>query len=177
MHYDAIVIGAGHNGLTAAAYLARAGKSVLVLERREIVGGACVTEEVWPGYRVSSAAYLCSLLHPTIIDDLELRKHGFHAYRRETSGFAPFEDGSSLLLYADAKKTYESLRRFCPNDADAYFEFEEEIEQAAEVLEPFFFRKSPTLTELEAAYRKDGLGSLFIELFRDSVRAVLDRRF
>ncbi len=70
--YDVVIIGAGHNGLVAAAYLSRAGRSVMVLERRPVIGGACVTEEVWPGYRVSTAAYLCGLLHPGIIRDLRL---------------------------------------------------------------------------------------------------------
>ena len=97
MQYDALVIGAGHNGLIAACYLARAGRRVLTLERRDIVGGACVTEDVWPGYRVSTAAYLCSLLEPRIIHELELERHGFEVYRRETAGFAPFPDGRSTL--------------------------------------------------------------------------------
>src|SRR5437667_9563800 len=111
--YDAVIIGGGHNGLTCAAYLARAGRRVLVLERRDILGGACVTEEVWPGYRVSTAAYLCSLLHPRIIADLELTKHGFEVYRRETAGFAPFPDGSSLMFAADSERTRAELLRFC----------------------------------------------------------------
>ena len=81
--YDAIIIGAGHNGLTSAAYLARAGKSVLILEHRAIIGGACTTEATWPGYRISTAAYLCSLLNPKIIADLELQKFGFETIKRE----------------------------------------------------------------------------------------------
>ena len=91
--YDAIIIGGGHNGLTTAAYLAKAGKSVLVLERRDILGGCCITEETWPGFKVSTAAYVNSLLRPEIIRDLELGKHGFEMIPRSPSSFTPFPDG------------------------------------------------------------------------------------
>src|SRR5438046_10718462 len=100
--YDVIIIGAGHNGLVTAAYLARAGWRVLVLERRELVGGACVTEEVWPGFKVSTAAYVNSLLRPEIIRDLELKKHGFEMLPRNPSSFTPFPDGRYLMLVPDA---------------------------------------------------------------------------
>ena len=97
--YDAIIIGAGHNGLVTAAYLAKAGFKVLVLERRELVGGTCVTEEVWPGYKVSTAAYVNSLLRPEIIRDLELKKHGFEMLPRDPASFTPFPDGRYLLAW------------------------------------------------------------------------------
>src|SRR5438067_13822895 len=103
--YDAILLGGGHNGLVAAAYLARAGLKVLVLERREVLGGACVTEEVWPGFKVSTAAYVNSLLRPEIIRGLELARHGFEMLPRNPSSFTPFPDGRSLLLAPDKALT------------------------------------------------------------------------
>ncbi len=177
MAYDAVVIGAGHNGLVAAAYLARAGRKALVLERRDVIGGACVTEEVWPGYRVSTAAYLCSLLHPRIIEELELRRFGLEIYRRETSGFAPFPDGSYLLIHADSAETRRELERFCAGDVDAYFEFERDIETAADVLEPYFFQQSPSLGAIADAFAAAGIPGLFEPLFVGSVRDLLDARF
>src|SRR6266704_5313568 len=103
--YDIIIVGAGHNGLVTAAYLARAGMRVLVLERREVVGGACVTEELWPGFKVSTAAYVNSLPRPEIIRDLELHRHGFEMLPRSPSSFTPFPDGRSLMLGPDKALT------------------------------------------------------------------------
>ena len=112
--YDAIIIGAGHNGLVTAAYLARAGHKVLVLERRDIVGGCCVTEEVWPGYKVSTAAYVNSLLRPEIIRDLELKKHGFEMLPRSPSSFTPFPDGRYLMMGPDREMTRREIAKFSP---------------------------------------------------------------
>src|ERR671925_2348776 len=95
--YDLVVVGGGHNGLVTAAYAARAGLKVLVLERREVLGGACVTEELWPGYQVSTAAYVNSLLRPEIIRELELKKFGFQMLPRNPSSFTPFPDGRYLM--------------------------------------------------------------------------------
>ena len=103
--FDAIIIGAGHNGLVTAAYLAKAGWSVLVLEKREVLGGCCNTEEVWPGFKVSTAAYVNSLLRPEIIRDLELKKHGFQMMPRSPSSFTPFPDGRYLMMGPDAAMT------------------------------------------------------------------------
>src|SRR5574338_1290764 len=103
--YDLIIIGAGHNALVTAAYAARAGLKPLVLERREVLGGACVTEEVWPGCKVSTGAYVNSLLRPEIIRDLELKRHGFEMLPRSPSSFTPFPDGRYLMMGPDRDLT------------------------------------------------------------------------
>src|SRR5215471_4104604 len=112
MKYDAIIIGAGHNGLVTAAYLAKAGRKVLVLERREVIGGACVTEELWPGFKVSTAAYVNSLLRPEIIRDLELKRHGFVMLARSPSSFTPLPDRRYLLMGPDKEMTRREVSKF-----------------------------------------------------------------
>src|SRR5438045_7126912 len=116
--YDAIIIGAGHNGLVAACYLARAGWRVLVLERRPLVGGACVTEEVFPGFKVSTAAYVNSLFRKEIVRDLRLGEYGFEVLERSPSSFTPFLDRLSLLLGPDAEMTRKEIAKFSRRDAD-----------------------------------------------------------
>src|SRR5580693_7256377 len=123
--YDAIVIGAGHNGLVTAAYLAKAGYRVLVLERRDVLGGCCVTEEVWPGFKVSTASYVNSLLRPEIIRDLELPKHGFEMLPRSPSSFTPFPDGRYLLMGPDKELTHREVSKFSARDAENLPKYEE----------------------------------------------------
>jgi phytoene dehydrogenase-like protein len=119
--YDAVIIGGGHNGLTAAAYLARAGRTVLVLERRHVLGGAAVTEEVFPGFRFSEFSYVVSLLRPEIIRELELPKHGLEILPLDGT-ITPLED-DSLWRVNDHGKTIRELRRWSKSDAEAYEEY------------------------------------------------------
>src|SRR5918912_3411431 len=123
MRFDAIVVGGGHNGLTAAAYLARAGLRVCVLERREILGGACVTEEVWPGARVSRASYVVSMLQPKVVADLRLHDFGYRALPLDPAYAALTPDGP-IFFHNDPAQTAASVGRFSKHDGETYEEFE-----------------------------------------------------
>ncbi|MFN8443435.1 MAG: NAD(P)/FAD-dependent oxidoreductase [Caldilineaceae bacterium] len=114
--WDVIVVGAGHNGLACAAYLARAGKRVLVLEARQRVGGACTLEETWPGYRISPCAYLVGLLHPLVIEELNFPAYGYQWFPAASGMFVPFDDGSSLQLWEDDERCEAEISRFSPKD-------------------------------------------------------------
>jgi phytoene dehydrogenase-like protein len=140
---DAAIVGGGHNGLVAAAYLARAGLSVCVLERRELVGGASVTEEIVPGFKFSRAAYVNSLFRPQIIRDLDLRRHGFAMIPRNPSSFTPLADGRSLLLGPDAALNRREIAKFSPRDADALPRYEALLEKAAVFVEPLLDAPPP----------------------------------
>ena len=141
---DVIVLGAGHNGLVAAAYLARSGLRTLVVERRPIVGGACVTEEPLPGYRFSTASYVLSLLRPEIIRDLRLHEHGLEILPCRTS-FTPFADGRSLLLGQSEAEDARQIARFSRRDAEAYPRFNAAIARAADFVRPTLAMIPPSL--------------------------------
>jgi phytoene dehydrogenase-like protein len=151
--FDAIVIGAGHNGLVAAAYLARGGLKVLVLERREVVGGACVTEELFPGYRVSSCSYICHLLQEPVVRELDLPRHGFEVFSLEPARFHPFPDGRSLVVWDEAARTAAEIERYSKRDAAAYLRWMELWERAAALLHPYFLAPAPTYAELALKVR------------------------
>lgn len=188
-HWDAIVIGAGHNGLVAAAYLARAGRRVLVLERRDVIGGCAVTEERWPGYRVSTAAYVNSLFRPSIVRELDLARFGFSMIPRSPSSFTPLPDGRSLLMGPDRALTRQEVAKFSSRDADALPHFEALLERVSDVIEPTLdeappdpWSRSPRdllrLLRHGLAFRRLGRhGPAALALLTGSVDAVLDRWF
>jgi phytoene dehydrogenase-like protein len=148
---DAVVIGAGHNGLVAAAYLARAGLEVEALERRDVVGGACVTEELWPGVRASPGAYTLSLLRPEIVRELDLARHGLHVEVHEPSLFSPFPDGRKVVTWSSRKQTYEQLvREWSRADADGHRVWSERWQQAAARARPLLLEPPDRRRWLEA---------------------------
>jgi phytoene dehydrogenase-like protein len=160
--YDAIVVGAGHNGLTAAAYLARAGLSVLVLERREIVGGCCVTEEIAPGCRVSTTSYIASMLRPEVISELRLADYGLRMIPCDPAIQVPFPDGHVVPWWADRERARQEFARISPKDAARFVQVDEQLKKLARYLQPFFMEPPP---EVDASSMKG-----WISLFRTGRR-------
>lgn len=189
MGHDAIVIGAGHNGLAAAAYLARAGLRTLVLERRPLVGGACVTEEIRPGFRVSRAAYVAGLLRPALVRELGLESRGLRLLARSPSSFTPQPDGAGLLLGPDPSLCREEIGRFSKRDAARYPAYEAFLDRIARALEPLFDVSPPAPGRLRtrdlaplarASLRGLRLGGEFSEataLLLGAARPALERWF
>ncbi len=143
--YDAIVVGGGHNGLTAAAYLARAGLSTLVLERREIVGGCCVTEEIAPGCRVSTTSYVASMLRPEVIQDLKLAEYGLRMIPCDPAIQVPFPDGQVVPWWADRERAKREFAKLSSKDAETFVQVDDRLKKLARYLQPFFLEPPPEI--------------------------------
>jgi phytoene dehydrogenase-like protein len=195
--FDSIIIGAGHNGLVTACYLARKGWKVLVLERRYLVGGACVTEDgrvafggpEFEGFKVSTAAYVNSLFRKEIVHDLRLESYGFQVLERSPASFSPFPDCRYLVLGSDGASNRREIAKFSPRDAEAYPKYEAMLERVADVIEPTLAMTPPNLVrpgvrdlwklfQMGRSFRKLGarLGEA-VEILAGPARPILDRWF
>ena len=154
--YDAIVVGGGHNGLTAAAYLARGGLRTLVLERREIVGGACVTEEIAPGVRASTTSYIASMLRPEVIRDLQLGRHGLRMVPCEPGLQVAFEDGTVVPWWTEHERTVREWSRISAVDALTFDRVDKRLKHLARYLQGFFLEEPPDVNARGWAKVKEG---------------------
>jgi phytoene dehydrogenase-like protein len=175
--YDAVVIGAGHNGLVAAAYLARAGMKVGVFERRPVVGGAAVTEELWKGFKISRLSYSYGLFDPKIVSDLKLQKFGLRVIHSEADLFVPFPDGKYIFVWIDPVRTAKEFRPFSEHDARNYPKYLEFWERLEETMRPLKYRAKLAPSDLfEVFERRKALDDLRMALF-GSVSQLLDEYF
>src|SRR6266571_5519887 len=158
--WDVIIVGAGHNGLTCAAYLARAGKRVLVLEARERIGGACTLEEAWPGVRMSPCAYLAGLLHPLVIEELDMPRRGFQWTPAVNGLFVPFLDGSSIQLWDNDDRCETEIHNLAPGDVEGWRAMSDVLRRLRDALRPagdgdLWIGEPPTREQIEERLGKD----------------------
>ncbi len=171
--YDAVIIGAGHNGLVCGCYLARTGLKVLIVERTDRIGGACVTEELFPGFRISTASYSLSLLLPQIVSDLGL---DLDVRIKEPELFAPYEDGGGLVLWRDPAKRREALAKISASDADAMERWDDMWEQAAQRLRPLLTYPA-TRKQALRAFRNPDYEKFFKKVVDSSIAELCEEFF
>lgn len=176
--YDAIIVGAGHNGLVAANYLARGGLKTAVVEARYIVGGACVTEELIRGAKFSSCAFVQGTFRPEIVDELKLGDFGLEMTAPEVQGLAIFPDGSHVFLWKDVDKTVRELERISERDARGFLEFGIRLQRFGQLMKPFLFRADPPKrSEVIKAFEDAGEAELYNEFMLASTSGLLDNYF
>jgi phytoene dehydrogenase-like protein len=172
---DVIVIGAGHNGLVAANYLADAGLSVTVLERRPVIGGATVTEELIPGFRSSSCSYVAGLLHPKVLRDLALSRHGLELYQTDVGDVNLLEDGRHLILWNELSATLRGLEELRAGESERFVALGLRLQRFAQLIAPWVLRAPPALSQVVARFEQAGDADLFEEFFTFSVADLLER--
>ena len=174
---DCIVLGGGHNGLVASWYLARAGLQVMVLERRETVGGAAVTAELFPGSRHTVFAYLCHMLQRQVIDDMDLRRHGFHVYPLDPAALFIYPDGSHFRMWHDYERTAEEIGRISAVDGAAYPGMMEFWERAGSIVQRYLLQRPPTITQIVEDLRGTPEAAVFEALLTVPVRDMAEQAF
>ncbi len=172
-----VIVGAGHNGLVAAGYLARAGLDVEMLERRDVVGGAAVTEEWFPGFHISTCSYICHILQKKVIDDLELRRYGFYVYSLDPGRIFPHPNGNVIRMWHDDARTADEIREFSPHDADAWSEWADFWMRSVRILSDYYLSPPPSLAELSARFKEEGEEELLETLLTVPFRDLIDRYF
>lgn len=188
--YDVVVVGAGHNGLTAAAYLGGAGLSTIVLERRDVVGGCCVTEEISPGCRASTTSYIASMLRPEVIRDLDLRSQGLRMVPCDPALQVPFPDGQVVSWWADRPRFVDELRQICVKDSETFVRVDDHLKKLARYFQPFFLEPPPEIEfdSLHSGWKLLRVGRRFrgihgaeitqlISFFTGSLGDFLDRNY
>jgi phytoene dehydrogenase-like protein len=176
-NYDVAIVGAGHNGLVAANYLARAGKKVIVLEARDVVGGACVTEELIPDSKWSSCAFIAGLLRPQIVSELELTRFGLEMYQADVLSFSLFRDGSHMFMHREVDRTLREIERHSPKDAERFVEFGLRLRRFADIASPWLLQPPPSRSDVMRTFEEAGEEDLFNEFVLLSARDLLDRYF
>src|SRR5579885_883865 len=175
--FDVLIIGGGHNGLVSAAYLAKAGFKVALFEKRNIVGGAAITEELWKGYRISRLSYAYSLFDPQISRDLELERYGLRVVSTDPDLFVPFPDGKHIFIWGDAKKTSQEFEKFSHRDARRYENYLQFWKDVAAILSPLMLSPPPKFADFASLFESsEALDALKVLTF-SSVSEVLDEYF
>lgn len=159
--YDAVIIGAGHNGLVAANYLARAGFDVCVLERYHSVGGAAISEEIAPGFTVSTGSYVLSLAPQKILNDLDVWEHGLELLERNPRSFMPFPDGRFLVSWNDHEAYLAEIAKFSKKDAQNYERYDRDVERASHIMDKYILRRPPSWSEFAAEFNQPGDAQIF----------------